>query len=104
MAHKSKTEDVIRCSFCGRKSDQVQSIIAGPDVYICDACVAFAEDVLRDGVRSGALTPAKPGRRTRCSFCGKRGGPERRLATGPAASVCGECARVCRQILEDRVP
>ncbi len=58
MAHKSKTEDVIRCSFCGRKSDQVQSIIAGPDVYICDACISSSVDILRSNV---AAVSAKHG-------------------------------------------
>ena len=32
-------EDQIRCSFCGKRQDQVKRIIAGPNVYICDECV-----------------------------------------------------------------
>lgn len=27
------------CSFCGRVSQQVQSIVVGPEVNICDECV-----------------------------------------------------------------
>ncbi len=26
------------CSFCGKSQDEVNKIIAGPDVYICDEC------------------------------------------------------------------
>jgi ATP-dependent Clp protease ATP-binding subunit ClpX len=55
MPTKSKSEDIIRCSFCGRKSDQVQSIIAGPDVYICDACISSSVDILRNNI--AAITP-----------------------------------------------
>ena len=29
----------IRCSFCGKAQEQVQRIIAGPGVYICDECI-----------------------------------------------------------------
>ncbi|MEX0778133.1 MAG: ATP-dependent Clp protease ATP-binding subunit ClpX [Balneolales bacterium] len=41
----SKTN--IRCTFCGRKSDEVESMVAGPDVYICDRCVADASGIVK---------------------------------------------------------
>jgi ATP-dependent Clp protease ATP-binding subunit ClpX len=28
------------CSFCGRSQHEVKKLIAGPAVYICDACIA----------------------------------------------------------------
>src|SRR5512143_1117052 len=62
MPQKTKSEDIIRCSFCGRKADQVQSIIAGPDVYICDACIASSVDILRNNI--AAVTPKHPAART----------------------------------------
>jgi ribosome-binding protein aMBF1 (putative translation factor) len=31
------------CTFCGRPPSEVAKLIAGPNVYICDECVAFAE-------------------------------------------------------------
>src|SRR5262245_36491120 len=31
------------CSFCARPATQVDKLIAGPAVYICDACVERAE-------------------------------------------------------------
>ena len=35
-----KTNEKIRCSFCGKTQDQVNKMIAGPDgLYICDECV-----------------------------------------------------------------
>jgi hypothetical protein len=38
-----------RCSFCGKRRDQVRRLIAGPGVYICDECVALCNRVIADG-------------------------------------------------------
>ncbi len=40
MTQKPRHGDKITCSFCGRSPEEVNSIIAGPDVYICDLCVS----------------------------------------------------------------
>ena len=37
-----------KCSFCGRSSAQVQRLIAGPNVYICNECVELFNDTLKD--------------------------------------------------------
>jgi ATP-dependent Clp protease ATP-binding subunit ClpX len=37
-----------KCSFCGRSSSQVQRLIAGPNVYICNECVELFNDTLKD--------------------------------------------------------
>lgn len=34
------------CTFCGKSQDSVQRLIAGPDVYICDECVALCNEIL----------------------------------------------------------
>jgi ATP-dependent Clp protease ATP-binding subunit ClpX len=68
MTQRSKTEEPIKCSFCGRTADQVQSIIAGPEAYICDSCVASSVDILRNNLAAvsqrysgsrSTLTPAE---------------------------------------------
>jgi len=65
MTQRQRGSESIFCSFCGRTSDEVQSIIAGPEVYICDVCVFSSVDIIRknapgiavrDG-RRGTLTP-----------------------------------------------
>lgn len=38
----------IHCSFCGRSSSEVTSMIAGPNVYICDICVQNSIEILRN--------------------------------------------------------
>lgn len=34
------------CSFCQRPAAEVQKLIAGPGVYICNACVGLCNDIL----------------------------------------------------------
>ena len=34
------------CSFCGKGQSDVQRLIAGPDVYICDECVSLCNDIM----------------------------------------------------------
>lgn len=42
----------LRCSFCNKKQDEVQKLIAGPTVYICDECVRICIDILLDDDRA----------------------------------------------------
>jgi len=37
-----------RCSFCGRNATQVEKIITGPSVYICNECVRLCNEVLAE--------------------------------------------------------
>ncbi|MFQ5797213.1 MAG: ATP-dependent Clp protease ATP-binding subunit ClpX [Bacteroidota bacterium] len=50
MAQRLKSEEKIQCSFCGRTPEEVQSIIAGPNVYICDICVSNSVDIIRNNI------------------------------------------------------
>jgi ATP-dependent Clp protease ATP-binding subunit ClpX len=38
-----------------------------------------------------------------CSFCGRPAGHKTRLITGPEASICSDCVRVCNNILNERI-
>ncbi|MBQ8182633.1 MAG: ATP-dependent Clp protease ATP-binding subunit ClpX [Clostridia bacterium] len=49
MARDDDKEKKVRCSFCGKTSDQVERMISGPGVYICDSCVDLCVDII-DGV------------------------------------------------------
>lgn len=40
----------LHCSFCTKSQHNVQKLIAGPSVYICDECVDLCVDVVRDGI------------------------------------------------------
>jgi hypothetical protein len=95
------------CSFCLLPSEQVDKLIAGPEVFICDACVTSAEQVLRTQKPRGAghqrMEPAASAR-TRCSFCGRKPSDARRIVGAAEGTACSECLQLCRQILDERSP
>lgn len=44
-----KTDDKIRCSFCGKSQEQVRKLIAGSNnVYICDECIDLCAEILEE--------------------------------------------------------
>ena len=38
----------LRCSFCGKSKDAVQKFISGPNVYICNECIALCNEILAE--------------------------------------------------------
>ena len=42
-----------RCSFCGKEQRLVERLVAGPNVYICNECIALCNDILNDEEFSG---------------------------------------------------
>lgn len=44
-----RLEDKVRCSFCGRGSNQVRKLISGPgNIYICDECIQLCSELLEE--------------------------------------------------------
>ncbi|MBL8142674.1 MAG: ATP-dependent Clp protease ATP-binding subunit ClpX [Acidobacteria bacterium] len=39
-------QDVLTCSFCRKTQHDVEKLIAGPDVYICDGCIAACQELI----------------------------------------------------------
>ena len=48
MARIGETSDLLKCSFCGKSQKQVQQLIAGPGVYICDECVELCNEIIEE--------------------------------------------------------
>ncbi|MCD4693505.1 MAG: ATP-dependent Clp protease ATP-binding subunit ClpX, partial [Calditrichales bacterium] len=46
MSRRNLRNQVFRCSFCGRSADEVESLISGPDVHICNDCVKSATEII----------------------------------------------------------
>ena len=46
MTRIGDSTDLLKCSFCGKKQNQVQQLIAGPSVYICDECVELCNEII----------------------------------------------------------
>ena len=42
---------VIRCSFCGKTQDEVEKMISGPGVYICNECVNLSKSIIDDQIK-----------------------------------------------------
>ena len=42
----AKQSSELRCTFCGRQHTEVNKLVAGPGVYICDGCVDLCVDVI----------------------------------------------------------
>ena len=47
---KKPGQKIVKCSFCGRDGNEVGSMIAGPDVYICDICIGSSVDILKNNL------------------------------------------------------
>ena len=45
---KGKSHPQIRCSFCGKSAEQVEKIITGPGVHICNECVSMCDNILAE--------------------------------------------------------
>ena len=46
MPNGDKNTNEIRCSFCGKSEHQVERLVEGPGVYICDECIEFCNSLL----------------------------------------------------------
>jgi ATP-dependent Clp protease ATP-binding subunit ClpX len=59
MARIGESADLLKCSFCGKSQKQVQQLIAGPGVYICDECVELCNEIIEE--RLAEATEAEAG-------------------------------------------
>ncbi len=45
---KETNSKIMRCSFCGKTQDQVEKLIAGPGVCICDECIELCLGIIEE--------------------------------------------------------
>ena len=50
----------LRCSFCGRSEEQVERMIQGPGVRICDSCIRLCMSILDDEEQKNAESHEAP--------------------------------------------
>ena len=48
------------CSFCGRSSEEVDAMVTGPGVNICNECVRYAEEIIRSDMARRSLKLVHP--------------------------------------------
>ncbi len=46
LFENTETDGTVTCSFCGKTQDQVQKIVAGPGVYICNECIDLCKEIV----------------------------------------------------------
>ena len=106
----SDSGNLLSCSFCGKSQKQVEKLIAGPGVYICDGCVSRAQAVMAEPGRT-ASTPIATIQQVsdeagaeQCSFCGKHRHQVAAMASaGDTRTICDECLGICDEVLNDEV-
>ena len=48
MARDDSSRVIHRCSFCGKPQSAVKHLVAGPNVFICDECIALCQDIMSE--------------------------------------------------------
>ncbi len=51
MSRNDEDSRMARCSFCGKSESMVHKLIEGPNVFICDECVALCNDLIGEPFR-----------------------------------------------------
>src|ERR671921_1307910 len=55
-----RTDDTLRCSFCGKSQNEVKKLIAGPTVYICNECIDICNEIITDDQQAEAVASRPP--------------------------------------------
>ncbi|MGI8394055.1 ATP-dependent Clp protease ATP-binding subunit ClpX [Leucobacter sp. W1038] len=55
MAKIGESSDLLKCSFCGKSQKQVQQLIAGPQIYICDECVGLCNEIIEERMAENSV-------------------------------------------------
>jgi ATP-dependent Clp protease ATP-binding subunit ClpX len=42
------TKNIKYCSFCGKSQHEAKKLIAGPNVFICDACISLCANIIKE--------------------------------------------------------
>lgn len=58
-ATKTHPPGTMFCSFCGKSQHDVKKLIAGPAIFICDACVALCVKVIAETPDADPTKPPK---------------------------------------------
>ncbi|MGQ4497145.1 ATP-dependent Clp protease ATP-binding subunit ClpX, partial [Dermabacteraceae bacterium P13101] len=62
MARAGDGADVFKCSFCGKTQKQVEKLISGPGVYICDECIELCNEIIDEEMQAAAPKQPEPPR------------------------------------------
>lgn len=107
-----EVSDRLRCSFCGTDAKAARQLIAGPGVYVCDACVRLADRALGGDPTADqewAASRVAPSCRgadeagPSCSSCGKSAEHVAGMAASGGFRICPECLDLCLEVIEEEL-
>jgi ClpX C4-type zinc finger len=92
----------LRCSFCNKSQHDVQKLIAGPRVFICNECVKVCDDILSDDARFEQQTGKKADQSTddsparwpnmiHCALCRAPMSVGQGVPVGNQGILCADC-------------
>ncbi|MBA3443077.1 MAG: ATP-dependent Clp protease ATP-binding subunit ClpX [Pyrinomonadaceae bacterium] len=55
-----RTDDTLRCSFCGKSQNEVKKLIAGPTVFICNECIDICNEIITDDQQQESVSSRPP--------------------------------------------
>ena len=55
-----RSDDTLRCSFCGKSQNEVKKLIAGPTVYICNECIDICNEIISDDQQAESVASRPP--------------------------------------------
>jgi hypothetical protein len=104
---------VLRCSFCNKWQHDVERLIAGPKLFICDECVEICNDIIADDKRvsksagatrvRGAEEPIPWPKRIECALCHVAIPTGDGIAiTGNRGTVCADCVKAVAAMVPHR--
>ena len=55
VTNTKESNKLLHCSFCGKNQNEVNKLIAGPSVFICDECVDLCNEIISDELEEKSL-------------------------------------------------
>jgi hypothetical protein len=87
------------CSFCGSDNYQIESLVAGSQVAICDVCISAFHSVIAHNAPLPIGASIQEQGDASCGFCQKAPPEVAGLFVRNAAALCPECLRACLDLL-----
>ena len=85
MTEKPK---LLFCSFCGKSQQEVEKLVAGPSVFICNECVDLCNDIVQ------APADSDDPLRAACRLCRQVHGAGQMLRIDAGVFLCQACIAV----------
>jgi ATP-dependent protease Clp ATPase subunit len=95
-------ESALRCCFCDKSQHEIERLVAGPAVFMCNRCLARAVEALTAAPFKAVALQVATAREPFCAFCGKSA-KEIALAGTGQANICAECTLKTLEIMLESV-